>query len=238
MRGHDGNGPAAAGRAGREPTQLHAAQHIHRGLLDLIKIAAHIFRYRRHGPDPARTARRPPDFPDCGWFHTWPAMPGKGRVRARKLRQRRWRCVTGTADPRRRDRRLCPCQLRAGGLCAGRGRRACDLLWRGEPPGLPYGVQLGFMGVQLGGKVIGAGLPGCGCGGDWRAAAGGCHCASLMMKRRAAAAAVRPFVWPGPGSLPSSFPQVTCLGRSGGSVLCCSPARCGPRRPCRVSLEW
>jgi hypothetical protein len=54
---------------------------------------------------------------------------------------------------------------------------------------------------------------------DWRAAAGGCHCASLMMKRRAAAAAVRPFVWPGPGSLPSSFPQVTCLGRSGGSVL-------------------
>ncbi len=41
------------------------------------------------------------------------------------------------------------------------------------------GVQLGFMGVQLGGKVIWAGLPGlrlrC---GDWRAAAGGCHCAS------------------------------------------------------------
>jgi hypothetical protein len=26
------------------------------------------------------------------------------------------------------------------------------------------GVQLGFMGVQLGGKVIWAGLPGCGCG--------------------------------------------------------------------------
>lgn len=30
--------------------------------------------------------------------------------------------------------------------------------------GLPYGVQLGFMGVQLGGKVIWAGLLGCGCG--------------------------------------------------------------------------
>ena len=26
------------------------------------------------------------------------------------------------------------------------------------------GVQLGFMGIQLGGKVIGAGLLGCGCG--------------------------------------------------------------------------
>ena len=26
--------------------------------------------------------------------------------------------------------------------------------------------------------------------GDWRAAAGGCHCASLMIKRRAATAAV------------------------------------------------
>jgi hypothetical protein len=26
------------------------------------------------------------------------------------------------------------------------------------------GVQLGFMGVQLGGKVIWAGLRGCGCG--------------------------------------------------------------------------
>jgi hypothetical protein len=82
------------------------------------------------------------------------------------------------------------------------------------------GVQLGFMGVQLGGKVIWAGSLGlrlrC---GDWRAAAGGCHCASLMIKRRAAAAAVRPCVRPGPGSPPSSFPQVTCLDRSGRPVL-------------------
>ena len=82
------------------------------------------------------------------------------------------------------------------------------------------GVQLGFMGVQLGGKVIWAGFTGlrlrC---GDWRAAGGGCHCASLMMKRRAAAAAVRPGVRPGPGSPPSSFPQVTCLDRSGRPVL-------------------
>jgi hypothetical protein len=28
------------------------------------------------------------------------------------------------------------------------------------------GVQLGFMGVQLGGKVIWAGLLGCGCGAE------------------------------------------------------------------------
>ena len=192
------------------------------------------------------------------------------------------------------------------------------------------GVQLGFMGVQLGGKVIWAGLRGCGCGaGDWRAEAcpvsaksalshltqpihswrlapdqgcliqsgprslppglsgllpadracqnisrpargtrvsavhqpthiprqepsrndhgptllrhqaewaglnatgpicrrqdkaGGCHCASLMIqiKRRAAAAAVRPCLRPDPGSPPSSFPQVTCLDRSGSPPL-------------------
>jgi hypothetical protein len=43
------------------------------------------------------------------------------RVSARKLRRRRWRCVMGAADRRRRDRRLCPCQLRAGELCAVRG---------------------------------------------------------------------------------------------------------------------
>jgi hypothetical protein len=82
------------------------------------------------------------------------------------------------------------------------------------------GVQLGFMGVQLGGKGHLGRFTGlrlrC---GDWRAAAGGCHCASLMMKRRAAAAAVRPCVRPGPGSPPSSFPQVTCLDRPGGPVL-------------------
>src|ERR1039457_1818528 len=51
------------------------------------------------------------------------------RVRARKLRQRRWRCVTGAANRRRRDRRLCPCQLRAGELCAGRGKAPGTALW-------------------------------------------------------------------------------------------------------------
>src|SRR5580693_2145857 len=45
-----------------------------------------------------------------------------------------------------------------------RGKPACDLLWRlADGDGL-IGVQLGLMGVQLGGKVIWAGLRGCGCG--------------------------------------------------------------------------
>jgi len=55
------------------------------------------------------------------------------------------------------------------------------------------GVQLGLMGVQLGGKVIWAGLRGCGCGagtaGQQREAV---HRASLMIKCSEAAAAVRP----------------------------------------------
>jgi hypothetical protein len=49
------------------------------------------------------------------------------------------------------------------------------------------GVQLGFMGVQLGGKVIGAGFGGLRLRyGDFRAAAGGCHHACPMMGRRGA----------------------------------------------------
>ena len=101
------------------------------------------------------------------------------------------------------------------------------------------GVQLGFMGVQLGGKGHLGRFTGlrlrC---ADWRAAAGGCHCASLMMKRRAAAGAVRPCVRPGPGSLLSSFPQVTRLDRSDGPVL--PPLFVGEMRarPALVVLAW
>ena len=75
------------------------------------------------------------------------------------------RCVTGAADRRRRDRRLCPCQRRAGELCGVRGK-APLLICSGVASRRDclMGVQLGFMGVQLGGKVIGAGLRGCGCG--------------------------------------------------------------------------
>ena len=78
---------------------------------------------------------------------------------ARKQRQWRWRCVTGAADRRGRDRRLCPCQLRAGELCAVRGK-APVLICSGAASRQDclMGVQLGFMGVQLAGKVIGAGL--------------------------------------------------------------------------------
>jgi hypothetical protein len=80
---------------------------------------------------------------------------------------------------------------------AGYGPRAespaSDLLWRLAARDCLMGVQLGLMGVQLGSKVIWAGFAGlrrrC---GDCRAAAGGCHRASLMIKRSGAAAAVQP----------------------------------------------
>ena len=47
-----------------------------------------------------------------------------------------------------------------------RARKGAVLICSGAASrrGLPYGVQLGFMGVQLGGKVTCAGLRGCGCG--------------------------------------------------------------------------
>ena len=41
---------------------------------------------------------------------------------------------------------------------------ASDLLRRLAAGGCVMGVQLGLMGVLLGGEVIGAGLRGCGCG--------------------------------------------------------------------------
>ena len=54
--------------------------------------------------------------------------------------------------------------LPAGGLRPVRGKPASDLLWRLAAGDCLMGVQLGLMGVQLGGKVIWAGLRGCGCG--------------------------------------------------------------------------
>ena len=166
--------------------------------------------------------------------------PDNRRVRARKLRQRRWRCVTGAADRGRRDRRLCPCQLRAGELCAVRGKAPLLICSRAASRrGLPYGGSTRFYGGSTRrqghlGRFTGLRLR---CG-DWRASAGGCHRASLMIKRRAAAAAVRPCVRPGPGSPPSSFPQVTCLGRSGRPVL--PPLfACGlPTRAALAVLVW
>ena len=149
--------------------------------------------------------------------------------------------VTGAADRRRRDRRPCPCPLRAGGLCAVRGEAPLLICSgaAGRRGRLPYGGSTRFMGVQLGGKGHRGRFTGlrlrC---GDWRAAAGGCHCASLMMKRCAAAAAVRPCVRPDPGSPLSPFPQVTCLDWLGGPVLPPLSA-CGMRaRRALAVLVW
>jgi hypothetical protein len=98
----------------------------------------------------------------------------------------------GAADRRRRGCRLCPYQLPVGyGPCA--ESLASDLLWRLAAGDCLMGVQLGLMGVQLGGKVIWADLRGCGCGagtaGQQREAV---HRASLMIKCSEAAAEVRP----------------------------------------------
>ena len=95
--------------------------------------------------------------------------------------------------------------------------------------GLPDGVQLGFMGVQHGGKVIGAGAV---------AAAGGCRRAALRWAPRAAAAAVRP--WHGASSrpLPSPFQQVTRPGCAAGwHCRLPWPARCRPGKA-SVVLAW
>ena len=102
------------------------------------------------------------------------------------------------------------------------------------------GVQLGFMGVQLGGKVIWAGLLGRGCGaGTGEQQRGGCACASLMIKRRAAATAVRPCVRPDPAHRP-----VVSAGHMPGPVGQAGAAasfrlrNASPACLCRVSLEW
>jgi hypothetical protein len=59
-----------------------------------------------------------------------------------------------------------------------------------------------------------------------------------MIERRAAATAARPCPRPGPGSPPSSFPQVTCLDRSGRPVLPPLSA-CEMRgRPALAVLAW
>ena len=55
---------------------------------------------------------------------------------------------------------------RADGLWTVRGQEGTVLTCPGAASRRDclMGVQLGFMGVQLGGTVIGAGLRGCGCG--------------------------------------------------------------------------
>ena len=103
------------------------------------------------------------------------------------------------------------------------------------------GVQLGFMGVQLGCKVIWAGLRSCGWGAATAgAAAGGRHRAFPMIKHREAAAAVRP----GPAAPSRLTALVVPAGHMPGPVGRAGAAAsfrlriAGPAGPCRVSLEW
>jgi hypothetical protein len=69
----------------------------------------------------------------------------------------------GTADRGRRDSSAFA-SCRAGGLWPKLGRPVWSVLARLAAGDCLVGVQLGFMGVQLSGKVIWAGLLGCGCG--------------------------------------------------------------------------
>src|ERR1700688_1647511 len=107
--------------------------------------------------------------------------------------------------------------------------------------GLPMGVQLGFYGVQLGSKVIWAGLLGLRLRrGDWRAATGGCHyafpddqalcCVCRGPALRAARSRLTALVvsaghMPGPVGL-------------AGAAASFRLRNAGPAGPCRVSLEW
>ena len=95
------------------------------------------------------------------------------------------------------------------------------------------GVQVGFMGVQLGGKGHLGRFTGlwlrC---GDHRPAAGGCPCASLMIKSRAVAAGVRPCARPIPAHRPRRFCR-SCAwtGRRAGTAAACRLRNAGPAGP-------
>ena len=172
-------------------------------------------------------------------FHRSPDHAG-GYMR--KLPQRRWRCVTGAANRRRRDRRLCPCPLRAGELCTVRGKTPL-LICSGAASrrGLPHGGSTRFHG----GSTRQHGHPGRIARlrlryGNCRAAAGGFHHASLMIKRSEAAAAAQP------GSaapfrltdLAISAGHTPGPVRRPGAAAFFSSADCGPAGLCRVSLGW
>ena len=151
-------------------------------------------------------------------------------------------CVTGAADRRRRDRRLCPCQLRAGELCAVRGT-APLLICSGAASrrGLPYGGSTRFHGGSTRwqghlGRLTGA----CGCGRGLPSSSGrlspclpddeasccGCRRPALPAARsRLTALVVSAGQMPGP------------VGQAGAGA----PFRlrnAGLAGPCRVSLEW
>ena len=164
-----------------------------------------------------------------------------GGYRARKLRQRRWRCVTGAADRRRRDRRLCPCQLRAGGLCAVRGKAPLLICSGAASRGTALwgfnSVLWGFNSVaRSSGPVYGAAAAVRGlvsssgrlslCFPDDEASCCGCRGPALRAARsRLTALAVSAGHMPGP------------VGQAGAAASF-RLRNAGPAGPCRVSLEW
>ena len=102
------------------------------------------------------------------------------------------------------------------------------------------GVQLGFMGVQLGGKVTWAGSRGSGCGcGKFRAAAGGCHHACQMMEPRDAdaAALLTCSSVPLTAIVVSAGQMLWLVMRSGGAAAA-RLREAGPANSCCVSLGW
>jgi len=126
---------------------------------------------------------------------------------------------------------------RADGLWTVRGQEGTVLTCPGAASRRDclMGVQLGFMGVQLDGKVIWAGLRAV---RELPAVAGGCRRAFLGMKPRDAVTAVRPWHGRRPGPPPSSFPQVTRSDCAAGwHCRLPLPAKCRPGRPL-VVLAW
>jgi len=190
-------------------------------------------RLHRTGPDTER-----PVMSDSRQYVD-PDPNDTGRVRARTLRQRLWRCVTGAADRRRGDRRLCAI---AGELCVVRGKAPlADLLWRGWPPGTAVWVFNSVLwGVQLGGEVIG---PVYRAAAAVRGPASSSGRLSLCVPDDEAPCCGLPRSGPGCGPVPAHRPRCfrrshAGTGRAGGCCRRMSPAECGPAGPFRVSLDW
>jgi hypothetical protein len=103
------------------------------------------------------------------------------------------------------------------------------------------GVQLGFMGVQLGGKGHLGWFGGCGCGcGNFRAAAGGCHHACQMMEPRGCGCCSRLLAC---SSVPVtavvvSAGQMPGLVMRPGGAAAARLREAGPGGSCCVSLGW
>ena len=172
----------------------------------------------------------------CRTALSYARRPGRRqirRVRARKLRHRRWRCVMGAADRRRRNHRPRRCQLRAGELCAVRGN-ALLLICSGAA-----NCRDCLMGVQLGSKVIWAGFPGC----DRGAGTAGQQPEPVAMlpDEQASSCGRRLSRTVACDSIPARHPcrfrrPGTWNGRRAGAAACISPVKRRPAGPCCVRL--